>query len=259
MKKSDFKIDPNQEFPHLKNAPIVEAALEIRTIPEFEWDEKKTRVMIEQNIKEYPNIQIQKESLTQLHPPNPPKPIYSDRWRGYLCKSSDNLNILQVNIESFVFSRIKPYENWERFFSEALKLWGIYKEYAKVKSIRRLGLRFINKISVHNTNSINIDDYLTYPPHTPDNMDMLFTEFLHRDSLAAPNYPYNVTIIRALKANPKINGADIIIDIDVFDLSLENSSEISIELLKTKFSEMRWLKNEIFFKTLKKEKWESMK
>jgi uncharacterized protein (TIGR04255 family) len=189
----------------------VEAALEIRTIHKFEWDEKK--------IKDYPTIQIQKESLTQIHPPNLPKPIY-DRWRGYLCKSPDNLNILQINIEGFIFSRLKPYENWKKFFNEALRLWVIYREYAKVQSIRRLGLRFINKIPVSDTNSINIDDYLIDPPQTPHNMDMLFTEFLHRDSLAIPNYPYNATIIKALKSNPKINGADIIIDIDIFDLSI---------------------------------------
>ncbi|MEJ2665269.1 MAG: TIGR04255 family protein, partial [Spirochaetia bacterium] len=227
--------------------------------PEFEWDKDKTEAMIKQKIKAYPNLKEQKESLTQLTPSHPPQQIYSNRWKGFSCQSSDGRNIVQLNMDSFVFSRLNPYENWNKFFSESIRLWAIYNEYAKVKIIRRLGLRFINKLSFPNNELLDFNKYLAFPPSNPDNLELPFTEFFHRDSFLVPNYPYRINIIKALKSNLKIKGTDIIIDIDIFDSSLGNIPEINLNLLKRRFSEMRWLKNKVFFNVVNKEYWESLK
>ncbi|MCH7551913.1 DNA topoisomerase 4 subunit A [Patescibacteria group bacterium] len=71
---------------------------------------------------------------------------------GLKLHSNDNLHIVQFNKGAFIFSRLKPYANWEQFSQEALRLWAIYCELLKPSEVRRIGLRFINRISIKQPN-----------------------------------------------------------------------------------------------------------
>lgn len=46
---------------------------------------------------------------------------------GFLLSSSDKLRIVQARLDGFTFSRLAPYETWERLRDEAKSAWRIRK------------------------------------------------------------------------------------------------------------------------------------
>ena len=88
------------------------------------------------------------------------------------------MHIAQFNKDAFVFSRLNPYEDWERFSGEALRLWGIYCELLKPSEVRRVGLRFINRVVVKQTR-VELADYYKYSPETLKELNWPLTGYLH--------------------------------------------------------------------------------
>src|SRR6266481_3127527 len=56
MGDSDFKIDLTETFPHLNNAPIVEAVIEVRTRAEAPWEESTVTQRFKAQLPEYPSV-----------------------------------------------------------------------------------------------------------------------------------------------------------------------------------------------------------
>src|SRR6266581_5045088 len=129
----ELKIDTVEEFPHLANAPIVEAALEIRARAEAQWDERLILEQLKSRLPEYPVTLAQHafQHQFQFGPNQPPQGSYQELGlKGFRLQSADNLHIVQFNRDGFVCSRLAPYESWERFSSELFRLWDVYVELA---------------------------------------------------------------------------------------------------------------------------------
>ena len=75
--------------------------------------------------------------------------------QGYLFSTSDGKRVLQYRLDGFTFSRLRPYTRWEEVYSEAQKLWEIYRLATKPVSVTRLALRYINSIEIPSCNSIS--------------------------------------------------------------------------------------------------------
>lgn len=75
---------------------------------------------------------------------------------------------------------------------------------------------------------------------------MPFLGFMHQDTLAVPNYPYAVNVIRTIHppVAPGIPGLVLILDIDVFTTQ---AFELDRAAMRQRLLEMRWLKNKAFF------------
>ena len=87
------------------------------------------------------------ETERQLSPRTGTNIIKDIVHAGLKCQSEDSFYVVQFNKDSFVFSRLKPYEDWEKFSQEALRLWEIYCELPEPTEIGRIGLRFINRLA----------------------------------------------------------------------------------------------------------------
>lgn len=179
-----------------------------------------------------------------------PTPFRNDSWGGVRLVSNDKLHIAQFNRDSFVFSRLAPYQSWDHFRGEALRLWSIYVDVAKPSEIQRLGMRFINCISIREKSQLNY--FLCAPPKVPENLGLSLLTSLHQDQFAVPEYPaYAINRIQALQSLPS-NAPDertLIVDIDVFTCQPDElqPGQPSLDMLKRRLGEMRWLKNKTFF------------
>ncbi len=235
-------IDLKEEFPHLSKAPIVEAALDIRVVPSVEWDETVLQRELKQLLPDYPKIEPLHRKKFQI---TPEKPIIEDfGCVGLKLHSVAKPHIAQFNNNAFVFSRLKPYENWQQFSEEALRLWGIYCELLKPKEVTRIGLRFINRIGIKQE-KIELADYYKYPPTTPEELNWTLNYYLHHDVMKVPETSYAVNVIKTIQNIPEKTG--LILDIDVF---MGTCFEYNESKLTEFLEEMRWIKNKIFFSSV---------
>ena len=248
MVSQSLKIDLTEPFPRLSRAPIAEAAIEMRARAETQWEESTIRERLTPLIPGYQKIESQSEfeHEMQFGPGQDTVQRHRDLgWRGLRCESADHVHIAQFNRDGFVFSRLRPYDHWEQFHAEAIRLWKIHLDLSAASGIQRLGLRFINRIELP-VDGPRADAYLRMPSEVLPGMPLSRAGFFHRDVLAVPGYPYIVTIVRTVQpiqvAGNK--GFGLLLDIDVFSTEPIDLHE---DLLAQRLLEMRWLKNKAFF------------
>lgn len=247
MSGRSFKVDLSETFEHLPNAPIVEAVIHWRARAEKKLEPAKLLEQLKAKLPDYPHLQRQQEiavetefdaeggSLRQNH-----------AWHGFRLESTDKLQVAQYTRNGFVFSRLRPYENWETFQSEAQRLWGIYRELAEPSEIQRLGVRFINLIP--SVEPDQLGKVLTLPPRSPRKMQLPIKGFLHQTRFEVPDHPYELGVVQTIQppAPPERESHAVILDLDVGTTRAIRFDEMDNRLL-----EMRWIKNTAFFSLVK--------
>ncbi len=241
-----FKIDLTEAFPLLSRAPIVEAVIGVTARAESAWEESAVSEQFKQRLPEYPSVQSHREIRHEIKvtaDAQPEQAVHDMGWRGLRCESADKLHIAQFNRDGFSFSRLKPYQSWERFYQEGMRLWGLYNEIAQPSEIQRIGLRFINRIEF-SQDEVKLEDFLENPPKTPRGMEVPFEGFLHHNTLAIPGYPYGINVIQTVQPSQGAGAAwGVILDIDVFT----TEPLVNQDLIGQHLTKMRWLKNKVFF------------
>jgi len=259
----DMVLDINIKdiFPHLNKAPIVEAVIAIGALPTSQFDEKFVRNHIENKLDGYEFKDSIHEFIQdiQIRPQaSPENKIHDLGWKGLHYRSNDGLNVVQINRDGFVFSRLQPYESWKQLSSEAHRLWNEYNKIAKPVAINRLGLRFINRFNLP-PKELEISKYIDPAPEPPRGLELPFLAFMHQDRLAVPGHDYAINLIRTIQKPSEKNNAcvGIIIDIDVF--TLRTQIEVDDDIFDKQLMEMRWLKNKVFFGSITDEAKEDFK
>ena len=241
-----MKIDITEQFETLPRAPIVEAAIQIHARPETSWDEKAILAALKPKLSEFEKSFSRNsvEHEVKMEASHPPQVSAQDLgWHGLLCQSKGRS--VQFNRDGFVYSQLQPYKSWNEFFAEAMRLCEFYMEIARPTEMQRIGLRFINKIQLP-PKEADFEKYIQPYPEPPFNLDFPFLSFFHHDTLAVPGHPYAINIIRTIQpaANPQIEGIGLIVDIDAFTTQ---PLEIKDGVLEERLTELRWLKNKVFF------------
>ncbi len=241
-----MKIDITEQFELLPRAPIVEAVIQVHARPEVPWEEKAISTYLKPKLVEFEKSFSRNnvEHEVKLDVAHPPQVSEKDLgWHGLLCQSKSQS--VQFNRDGFVFSRLQPYQSWNQFFGDAMRLWKIYLEIARPMEMQRIGLRFINKIQLP-PKEFDFEKYIQPYPEPPFNLDLPFLSFFHHDTLAVPGYPYAINVIRTIQPaqNPQSEGIGLIVDIDAFSTQ---PLEIKDGVLEERLAELRWLKNRTFF------------
>ncbi len=243
-----FTIDSQEAFPHLPGAPIVEAVIHWRARAEKTLERAKLLEEIKARLPDYPTVQLQQEVQFEAQiGTEGASGAQRARWAGFRFESADRRYIAQFTRNGFVFSRVRPYEDWDRFAAEAKRLWQIHVELTEPSEIERLGVRFINRIVPVELDKLG--EILTLPPRSPGSLMLPIGEFLHRSLFAVPGQPYRVNVIQASQpsAPPETDALGLILDIDVFTTA---TIERDPATLDARLAEMRWLKNKTFYSLL---------
>lgn len=245
----DFTINPSETFEHLPHAPITEAIIQVRGRGVAPWEEAGTVAHLKTVLPDYPRSESQRIFEQQLNPASP-TPMIDRGWTGVVFRNAANTQIANFQRDSFTFSRLAPYENWECFSAEALRLCQIHIQYAQLHQTQRIGLRFINQFDAP-SEPFELSKFFIQPlPPAYSELPFPRARFFHQDTFVVPNYAYQVTVTRTFQpalsvqgqANPKL-----ILDIDVFTTAI---SPATPEQISARLKEMRWLKNKLFFGSL---------
>jgi len=241
-----FEIDAEEDFDHLPNAPIVEAVIHWQAPSKTIQSGEPFYGQLKDQLADYPTSHLEHESQfrAEVSSEGMATNLSAPSWSGYRFTSADKLRIAQFKRDGFAFSRLKPYENWDQFETEALRLWNIYLQIAKPPEVERLGVRFINLISPIQPEQLN--SLLMNPPKCPDQMPMPVQDFMSRTTFDIPGYPYNLNVTQAMQppTPTQAEGFGLILDIDVFTTRTLEPKE---ELIKQHLKEMRWIKDKAFF------------
>jgi uncharacterized protein (TIGR04255 family) len=250
---SPIKIDLSEEFPHLPNAPIVEAVIEIQARATTEWEEKRVTALTAELLKDYPKQQSQQRFQTSLkfdtscEPGEAHQNISPPSFMGVTCHTDDEFQYGRFNRDSFVFGHLRPYPDWGRFLREAMRLWGLHCSIAEPTLVQRLGLRFINQIPLP-PEKTDLDLYLNDGPQTPRGLDVVYANFFHSDIMVATGHPYRINLVRTIQPSAgDLSRPALVVDIDV---STTETSPVEDNEIYQRLGEMRWLKNKAFFGTL---------
>lgn len=243
-------IDLTESFPPLARAPIVEAVIDIRARLGVELKEGRIKPSLEAKLDGYQfldsqqQIEIQHEVSLQGEASHSPI-VRKLGWKGMRFQSTDKKYIAQFNRDRFVFSRLEPYESWNRLYQECMRLWHVYVELTQLIEIHRIGLRYINRIQLP-PDELRFEDYLEVAPQAPKGLDLPFHSFLYQDTLAVPGYAYAINVAKTIQppAAPGIQGLGLILDVDVYTTQ---GVELDEAFLEQRLLEMRWLKNKVFF------------
>jgi uncharacterized protein (TIGR04255 family) len=243
-------IDITQNHPHLSKAPIVEAVIELKSLATLSWKEEEVLKYLASVLPEYNAAEKGVKSTIEI-PENGAgeeesgSTTHRTEWVGYRFKHKTEPYLAQFQRDGFLLSRLKPYENWDRFLGEALRLWDLYVTMSKPDEIQRMGVRFVNLLEVPFASILS--DFLNHVPVSPVGLNIPFLDFLYSDTLKVPDSPYSVRIIRTIKRDLESEASfGLIIDIDVFT---DSPIQVDHKSLEARLSEMRWLKNATFFGT----------
>lgn len=199
-------------FPHLPRAPITEAVIDLQTeLP--------------------PDVTI--ETLAGLQSLFADKyPVKKDRFQwqvqfnvqaqtvasegmaqdGYLFWSANERQAVHARLNGFAFSWLKPYPDWVTFRDEARQQWAEFVRFARPLRVRRVALRFINRIEL--PQPVVYQDYLNTFPRTGDGVAPALSGLFMR--LVAPTDGDMVVITEAIdEAGATNDSVPVILDIDV--------------------------------------------
>jgi uncharacterized protein (TIGR04255 family) len=231
---------------HLSRAPAVEAALVLDVGPPPGFDFRLLSGLQQKFGETYPNITDVHlmSSFVQLVPGQPTANA-SGVQIGYRFSSKDGLHLAQVRPDGLLFSRLHPYTSWDEFKKEAQRIWEPFRDLVSPRSVKRLGLRFINRLSF--PKPFDYNDYLRAPPVVPEGLPQFISGFLTQVMIEDPDNKVSSVLIQV--SQPSIDPAFgvVILDISSFkqgDFDLDEGKMWSM------FDLLRDTKNRIFFNSI---------
>lgn len=235
--------------PNLKNAPIIEAVLDIRVIPDDGVKSTSFKDFHSKISKRFPiyeqTFQIQGQLQVGVATPSEIKEHKTECAR-FKSVNSDFISLIQYS--GMNLSKVKPYSNWDNLRDNAKEVWLSYKEHFKPKGISRIALRYINKLDLPFDSKIE-DIFKTYPE-----ISHLLPQELaaYRLQLVLPSKDKKSIAIVNQILDPNAAREDeqmvgIVFDIDAYqNVNLDiNSNEVW-----DRFETLHSYKNDIFFESL---------
>ena len=205
-----------------RNPPITEAVCEFRFVPGQEWDLTIPGKVHERLRESYSGKPKQQRMVqAQLSPKDGGLSVSELGLRVQLVDSKGE-RLLTLGPDLISVHVFQPYKGWEVFREGIFEAFRAYREVAEPKGVSRIGLRYINKIKIPET-EVELADYFTKPPVTPDEFPEPMTKVQHRSEAY---YNDNVRLIFNLSS---VRDPDSMTALFLVDLDLEWSGEDPLE------------------------------
>jgi len=235
------------EYEIFPRAPIAEAILEIiANLPETVVVEDL--VQFPQEIRNRFSRTVKKMELKSAFKLAENVTVLPSHERiiGYQLHSDEDKKVIQSRLDGFAFSKLRPYESWEKFRTEAREIWTNYCAITKPLKIVRISLRYVNRIEIP-TQIKDFNEYILTNPNIAPGLPQGVSEFFMRLEIPEPsiNGGAIVTLTIDNVKSPEI--LPLIFDIDVIR---QQNYEKDMEKIWDDFEELHNFKNDIFFKSL---------
>lgn len=237
-----------KEFKTFPNAPIVEAVLDIQV----DLPDGTTLAQVSSfhdHVKErFPEKEdrTNAEAVIKLSGQGAFVEAASAKPIGYLYRSKETMKIVQARLDGFAFNKLKPYENWDAFRTEARELWGVYREIVKPVKIKRIALRYINRIELPLPFD-NFKEYILTVPEIAPTLPQGLAHYLMRLVIPNPEIGATAVIHQVMEQPTGTQQLPIIFDIDVFKMVTYTEEN---DIIWNEYEQLRTFKNDIFFDSI---------
>jgi uncharacterized protein (TIGR04255 family) len=133
--------------------------------------------------------------------------------QGWLGWSASRDRCVTLALDRFAFSRLHPYSSWEELRDEARGLWERYRDAMRPVRVRRIGVRYINRILV--PQGAMLEDYFLTFPKVSDRLPQAVTDVAMRLVLPRPEDGATVILQQVQEQRPDSDPiVAIILDVD---------------------------------------------
>lgn len=147
----------------MENSPIEEVGCLITVSDKADWSKNRISKLISELSKEYPT----KESFTESTEEYTTIRCAKDEPEDYewikLSSTDGNHNII-IDNHIILILQEKPYTDWKVFRDRVLNAYNILKKYVEFDLLKNVGLRYINRINIPDTEKLLIHDYFNIGP-----------------------------------------------------------------------------------------------
>jgi uncharacterized protein (TIGR04255 family) len=222
------------------NAPVTEALIDIRVErrPDIMADELKS---VHASLRDtYPATHEMSEGMSELKADSTTSSTM--RHVGYRLSGNDMHYVLQAQLHGLTISKLAPYTKWEDLLGETRRVWDIYRSATRPLGIRRLGVRYINRLDLplpfH-----DFSEYLLTYPEVGRSLPQLLGGFVMQAIIPLAEQSGVAIINQSAAPTVKPNTAAIMLDIDVYrDVALSIDGNGIWDILE----ELRVQKNRFF-------------
>jgi uncharacterized protein (TIGR04255 family) len=229
-------------------APITEALIDIQVVNPDNLDLQSLKEFASAFPTRFPTSRLQTQFESQFRVQGGlegPSVGFQHGVRGFAFFSPDKDRVIQARRDGFTFSKLHPYESWMNLRQEAKELWEHYRSVACPVVVKRLAVRYINRIPL--PEQLQLQDWFNLHPTTPDPLGPM-EEFLVRTVWRHQENPdFRAVATQATQPTGPGGDASIVLDIDVFTATEESFDEDSIW---TTLDDLREYKNDVFFSTI---------
>jgi uncharacterized protein (TIGR04255 family) len=173
-----------------QNPPVVEALCEVSFDPGQPWDGTLPGLVYNEIKQKFPKkrqqmvvqfgIQIRGQDPTSVPPP--PAPPSQETFSRLQFLSEDEKTLIQIAPDVLTVNRLKPYSSWNELKPVIFYALDNYCKAANPKAIRKIGLRYINRIVIP-LPEVKIQDYLLASPNIPDALPQRINVWLQRSEI----------------------------------------------------------------------------
>lgn len=207
-------MDPYQDVKY-PNPPVVEVVCEFRFVPGEPWDATVLGLVYDRVKQDFPRRRsvktIESESVAEATGLRQQVSLIDrmqflrDDERAFVQASSD---LLAVN-------HLEPYPAWEGFMPLIRQGFDAYVAVAHPKGLRRIGLRYINRIKMPDSR-VDLPNYLNFRPLVGPGLPEEMTGFMV--GIQSP-YDSGRDTLRLLLSSAEAEGSGalaIVLDLDYF-------------------------------------------
>lgn len=231
-----------------KHAPIVEAVLEFRF--ESEADASFLDEMARKLKHEFPKQEDQKKREFQLAITDSGSSSIGAKFDKTHEESvkrlvdSDGARVVLLSASAINVSRLPPYDSFDDLRGDAELVWDAAYKLTGVRKLKRIGLRYINRIDLQldDEEKISFEEYLNLRINVPKKYETIGKYSLVFE-FDIPEIECFAKVRSSVIDPALINHASFILDIDVFRLDELPLKKADVFKL---ICEMRQAKNDMF-------------
>jgi uncharacterized protein (TIGR04255 family) len=201
-----------------RNPPIEEAVCEFRFDSGSEWDITVPGLFYEKIKDQYRGKPHQQNSIeAELEAqPNLSDSVLTVKhgFAKVQFPTEDGRRMVAIGPNALSIHTLRPYEGWNEFYGRIEQAFQSYLKVEKHVGVRRIALRYINKIAIPGT-SILLDEYFTAAPQTPGGFSNM-TAFTTRVETQFEDLPIRLTFALSDISSPSsAEKFEILLDLNI--------------------------------------------
>ena len=165
---------------------------------------------------------------------------------GFCYTRADGARKVFVKRDGFAFSWVGQYENWTAFLAEAWAYWRKFAAAIAVKSVERVGVRYINRFDIRGRH-IEISDYLRTTVNVSPYLPQVIMGYYLQVQVPVHKYDGIATITSTIAPPQAEDALSLVLDIDCWRvIQAPAESDENEGTLSTTLADLRLMKNFVF-------------